>query len=49
VWATNADDRRRIGVVEMKCMGAMCEVSILDRVRNEKVRRMCGSELSIGE
>jgi hypothetical protein len=27
----------------------MCGVSIMDRVRNEEVRRRCGSELSIGE
>jgi hypothetical protein len=36
VWATSAEDRRRIGVMEMKCMRSMCEVSILVRVRNEK-------------
>jgi hypothetical protein len=35
--------------MEMKCMRDMCGVSIMDRVRNEEVRRRCGSELSIGE
>jgi hypothetical protein len=48
VWAASADDRRRMGVMEMKCMRAMCEVSIRDKIKNE-VRRRCGSELSIGE
>jgi hypothetical protein len=38
-----------MGVMERKCMRAMCGVSIMDRVRNEEVRRRCGSELCIGE
>jgi hypothetical protein len=33
----------------MKCIRAMCGVSITDRVRNEEVRRRGGSELSIGK
>jgi hypothetical protein len=49
VWSTCAEDRRRMGVMEMKCMRAMCGVSIMDRVRNEGVQRRCDSELSIGE
>jgi hypothetical protein len=49
VWAASADIRRRMGVMEMKCMRAMCGVSIWDRIRNEEVWRRCGSELSIGE
>jgi hypothetical protein len=44
VWAASAEDRRRMGVIEMKCTRTMCGVSI----RNEEVWR-CGSELSIGE
>jgi hypothetical protein len=40
---------QRIGVMKMKAMRAMCGVSIMDRVRNEEVRRRCGSELIIGE
>jgi hypothetical protein len=36
-------------VMEMKCMKAICAVSIMDRVRNEDVRRRCGSVVSIGE
>jgi hypothetical protein len=49
VWATSAEDIRRISVMEIECMRAMCEVSILDGVRNKKVRRRCSSELSIVE
>jgi hypothetical protein len=36
-------------VMEMKCMRAMCGVSIMVRVRNEDERRQCGSEVSIRE
>jgi hypothetical protein len=49
VWTASAEDTRRMCVKEMKCMRAMCSVSIMDRVRNEEVQRRCGSELSIGE
>jgi hypothetical protein len=30
-------------------MRAICGVIIMDRVRNEDVRKLCGSEVSIGE
>jgi hypothetical protein len=49
VWAASAEDRRRMGVMEIKCMRAMCGVSIKDRIRNEEVWRKCDSELTIGE
>jgi hypothetical protein len=35
--------------MEIKRMRAMCDVSIMERVRNNEVRSRCGSELSIGE
>jgi hypothetical protein len=47
VWATSVAERRRMEVMSMKCMRAMCGVSIMDRVRNEDIRRRCGSEISI--
>jgi hypothetical protein len=37
VWATSAEDTRRMGVMEMKCVRHMCGVSIMDRGRNEEV------------
>jgi hypothetical protein len=49
VLAASAGDRRRMGVMEIKCMRAMCRVSIRDRIRNEEVRRKSCSELDIGE
>jgi hypothetical protein len=36
-------------VMEMKCMRAMCGVSIMDRIINDDVGRQCGSEVSIRE
>jgi hypothetical protein len=49
VWATSAAERRRMEVMEMKCMRAMSGVSIMYIVRNEDVHRRCGSEVNIGE
>jgi hypothetical protein len=49
VWAASAEDRRRMGVMEMKCMRAMCGVKLMDSVKNKEVQRRCGSEISIGE
>jgi hypothetical protein len=49
VWAIGAQERRRMEVMEMKCMGAMCGVRIMNIVRYEDLRRRCGSEISIEE
>jgi hypothetical protein len=49
VWAIGAAGIRRMEVMEIKCIRDMCGVSIMDKVRNEDVRRRCGSEVSIGE
>jgi hypothetical protein len=50
VWAASAEDRKRMGVLEIKCTRATCGANIMDIITNE-VRRRCGSELklSIGE
>jgi hypothetical protein len=46
MWATITEERRTMGVMEIKCMRAKCGVSIIDRVRNEEVREsssnLCG-------
>jgi hypothetical protein len=47
VWATGAAERRRMEVMEI--VRAMCGINIMDIVRNEYVRRQCGSEVGIGE
>ena len=37
-------ERRKVYVLEMKCLRSMVGVSRMDRVRNEKVRRKAGIE-----
>jgi hypothetical protein len=49
IWAIGAVESRQMEVMGMKCMRAMCGVSIMDGVRNGDVRGGCDSEVSIGE
>ena len=37
-------ERRIVNVLEMKCLRSLLEVSRMDRVRNEEVRRLAGIE-----
>ena len=37
-------ERRKVNVLEMKCMRSLVGVSRMDRVRNEEVRRRAGIE-----
>ena len=37
-------ERRKVNVLEMKCLRSLVEVSRMDRVRNEEVRRRAGIE-----
>ena len=37
-------ERRKVNVLEMKCLRSMVGVSRMDRVRNEEVRRRAGIE-----
>ena len=36
--------RRKVNVLEMKCLRSLIRVSRMDRVRNEEVRRRAGIE-----
>jgi hypothetical protein len=47
VWATCAEDTKRMGVKKMKCITDVYGVSIKESVRNEEVLRRCSSEVSI--
>ena len=38
------DERRKVNVLEMKCLRSLVGVSRMDRVRNEEVRRKVGIE-----
>ena len=37
-------DRRKVNVLEMKCLRSLVGVTRMDRVRNEEVRRRAGIE-----
>ena len=41
-WNTGARDRRKLNVVEMRCLRSMCGVTRRDRIRNEEIRRRTG-------
>ena len=37
-------ERRKVNVLEMKCLRSLVEVSLIDRVKNEEVRKRAGIE-----
>ena len=39
--------RRKVNVLEMKCLRSLVEVSRMDRVRNEEVHRRTGIEMEL--
>ena len=41
-WNMSVKDRRRLNVVEMRCLRNMCGVTRRDRIRNEEIRRRTG-------
>ena len=43
-WGMRSADRRKVNVLEMKCLRSLVGVSRIDRVRNEEVRRRAGIE-----
>ena len=49
VWGMRSAERRKVNVLEMKCLRNLFGVSRMDRVRNEKMRRRAnkGQEVSI--
>ena len=48
-WGMRSVERRKVNVLEMKCMRSLVEVSRMDRVRNEEVRRRAGIEKGVSE
>ena len=46
-WGTRSAERRKVNVLEMKCLRSLVGVSRMDRVRNEKVRRRAGIEMEL--
>ena len=50
-WGKRSDERRKLNVLEMKRLQSLVEVSRMDRVRNQELRRRAGieRELASGE
>ena len=45
-WSMRSGERRKVNVLEMKCLRSLVAVSRTDRVGNEEVRRRAGMEWS---
>ena len=43
-WGMRSAERRKVNVLEMKCLKSLVGVSRMDRVKNGKVRRRAGIE-----
>ena len=43
-WGMRTPERRKVNVLEMKCLRSLVGVSRMDRVRNEEVCRGAGTE-----
>ena len=46
-WCMRSAKRRKVNVLEMKCLRSLVGVSRMDRVRNEEVRRRAGIEMEL--
>ena len=46
-WGMRSAERRKVNVLEMKCLGSLVGVSRMDRVGNEEVRRRAGIECEL--
>ena len=40
-------ERKKVNVLEMKCLRSLVRVSRMDRVRNEEVRRRAGIKMEL--
>ena len=43
-WDMRSAERRKVNVLEVKCLRSLVGVSRMDRVRNEEMRRRAGIE-----
>ena len=46
-WGMRNAERRKVNVLEMKCLRSLVGVSRKDTVRNEEVRRRAGIEMEL--
>ena len=38
-WGLNAREKRRLNIIENKCLRSICGVTVRDRIRNEEIGR----------
>ena len=43
-WGMKSAERRKVNILEIKCLRSLVGVSQMDRVRNEEVHRRAGIE-----
>ncbi len=48
-WNVRETERNRLDIFEMMCLRSMVEVTKMDRVRNEEVRRRAGKVRKMSE
>ena len=46
-WGMRNAERRKVNLLEMKCLRSLVGVSRMNRVRNEEVRRRAGIEMEL--
>ena len=46
-WGLRSAERRKVNVLEMKCLRSLVRESRMDRVRNKEVRRRAGIEMEL--
>ena len=46
-WGMRSAERRKVNVLEMKCLRSLVGVSRMDRVKNDEVRRRAGIEMEL--
>ena len=48
-WGLRVEERRKLDVMEMRCLRSMCGVTRMDRLRNEVVRERVGVDEKLSE
>ena len=43
----NAREKRRLNVMEIKCLRSICGVTVRDKIRNEEIRRRVGIQVDL--
>ena len=46
-WGLNAREKRRLNVMEIKCLRSICGVIVKNRIRNEEIRRRVGVQVDL--